>query len=166
MSCAGWTDTDCGMSWCPTTQLSDADGGTGTRRRWATRFLHWAADARSHRVICLVLGIWLLNAFDLTFTVLSHQQGVLHEGNPLARHMLQSGTSSIVLYKIGLVLIGSYPLLRFRRARITELGTYVILAAYAFLSIHWATCYELYATTATDKINLAGIEILMSAPPQ
>lgn len=163
---AGWADTDCGMSWCPTTQLSDAVDGTREHRRWATRFLHWVADARSHRVICLVLGIWLLNAFDLTFTVLSHQQGVLQEGNPLARHMLQNGTTSIVLYKIGLVLIGSYPLLRFRRARITELGTYVILAAYAFLAVHWATCYELYATTATDKVNLADIETIMGISPQ
>jgi hypothetical protein len=114
----------------------------------------------------LVFGIWLLNGFDLTFTVLSHQQGVLHEENPLARHMLQYGTTSIVLYKIGLVLIGSYPLLRFRRARITELGTYVILAAYAFLAIHWATCYELYAVSATDTVDLATLENLVGAPPQ
>ncbi len=46
--------------------------------------MHWVAEARSHRVICLVLGIWLLNGFDLAFTILSHEQGVLHEENPVA----------------------------------------------------------------------------------
>ena len=117
-------------------------------------------------MICVVLGIWLLNGFDLTFTVLSHQQGMLHEENPLARHMLQNGVASIMLYKIGLVLIGSYPLLRFRRARITELGTYVILAAYALLAIHWASCYELYAMSGVESVDLAGLEDLGRTPPQ
>jgi len=154
------------MTWCPTTQLSNTTGGDGMHQSWTTRLIHWVAEARSHRVICLVLGIWLFNGFDLTFTVLSHQQGMLHEENPLARHMLQYGTLSIVLYKIGMVLIGSYPLLRFRRARITELGTYVILAAYAFLAVHWATCYELYTMSATDSVDLAGLENLVDTPPQ
>ncbi len=80
--------------------------------------------------------------------------------------MLQYGTASVVLFKIGLVLIGSYPLLRFRRARVTELGTYVILAAYALLALHWSTCYELYAITLPDNINLAAIEALNSASLQ
>ena len=137
-----------------------------TQGTYAARLIHWVAEARSHRVICLVLGIWLLNGFDLTFTILSHEQGVLLEENPLARHMLQYGTTSIVLYKIGMVLIGSYPLLRFRRARITELGTYVILAAYTLLALHWATCFELYATTMTETANFAEIESLTGLGPR
>ncbi len=117
--------------------------------RRTTRFVRWVAEARSHRVICLVVGIWILNGFDLMFTILSHQQGMLHEQNPLARHMLQYGTASVALFKIGLVLIGSYPLLRFRRARITELAALLILTSYAFLSIHWSMCYEQYSLSAT-----------------
>lgn len=120
---------------------------------WFTRLSDWVAQSRAHRVICLVMGIWMLNIFDLTLTLMSHEQGLLHEGNPLARHLLQSGTLAIVLFKIGLVAIGSYPLLRFRRARITELGSYVILFAYAYLAIHWSMCYEQYdilASTASD----------------
>jgi hypothetical protein len=133
---------------------------------YATRLIHWVAEARSHRVICLVLGIWLLNGFDLTFTILSHEQGLLLEENPLARHMLQYGTASIVLYKIGMVLIGSYPLLRFRRARITELGTYVIFAAYTLLAFRWGTCFKLFTATMTDNANFADIESLTGLGPR
>ncbi len=127
---------------------------------WTRRLVHWAVSARSHRIICLVLGIWLFNAFDLAFTVLSHQQGMLHEENPLARFMLERGIASIVLFKTGLVLIGSYPLLRFRTTRIAELAAYLIFAAYVLLAIRWSVCYELYAFTAPGDTNLADIEAL------
>jgi hypothetical protein len=103
----------------------------------------------------MVLGIWLFNGFDLAFTIISHHQGMLHEANPFARHVLQYGTASIMLYKVGLVLIGSYPFLRFRQAAIAELGAYTILIAYAFLAIHWAMCFEWYTVTLVNDINLA-----------
>ena len=120
---------------------------------WWSRLIDWVVEARSHRVICIVAGIWILNAFDLTFTILSHEQGVLQEQNPLARHMLQNGTSSIILYKIGLVLIGTYPLLKFRRARITEMASLLVFLAYATLAVRWSTCYELYAAAIPNGTN-------------
>ena len=138
-----------------TSTLSDPMTATPACRRRSARVIEWIVEARSHRVICLVLGIWLLNGFDLAFTILSHDQGMLHEENPLARHMLAYGTASIILYKIGMVLIGSYPLLRFRAARITELGSFVILLAYAFLAVHWSECYDLYSFTAAHNIEMA-----------
>jgi len=135
-------------------------------RHWWTRLITWVVEARSHRVICLVLGIWLFNGFDLAFTILSHDRGLLHEENPLARHMLTYGTASIVLYKVGLVLVGSYPLLRFRAARITELGSFVILIAYGLLAVHWAECYNLYEFTALHNVELAHSRALGSLLPQ
>lgn len=124
---------------------------------WWSRLVNWATNARAHRVICLVAAIWLLNAFDLALTILAQKQGVLHEGNPLAREFLQQGPLILACYKIGLVLIGSYPLLRFRRARITELGALAVLVAYATLAIHWSTCYELYTLSASDGFSVAEI---------
>ena len=120
----------------------------------------WMAEARSHRVICVVMGIWMLNAFDLIFTLLSHRHGLLDEENPIARFVLGNGTLSIVLFKVGLVLIGSYPLLRFRRVRLAELASYVVLAAYAFLAIRWSTCFELYSAALPGQLDLAGLEDL------
>ena len=107
----------------------------GRRGRWA-RCVHWVAEARSHRVILLVAAIWLLNGFDLALTLLSHQQGLLDEQNPFAKSMLERGVASVVLFKIGLVMVGSYPLLRFRTVRITELGTLVIVLMYSTPSIN------------------------------
>lgn len=120
--------------------------------------MDWVANARSHRVICVVLGIWMLNAFDLIFTLLSHRHGLLHEENPIARLVLGNGTLSIVLFKVGLVLIGSYPLLRFRRVRLAELAAYLILASYALLAIRWSTCFELYSAVLPGQLDLAGLE--------
>ena len=139
----------------PTTTLSDSMAPAPACRRRSAQVIEWIVEARSHRVICLVLGIWLLNGFDLAFTILSHELGMLHEENPLARHMLAYGTASIILYKIGLVLLGSYPLLRFRAARITEMGSFVILLAYAILAMHWSECYDLYSFTASHNIEMA-----------
>ena len=60
-----------------------------------------------------------------------------------------------------MVLIGSYPLLRFRRARITELGAYLIFAAYIFLAVRWSICYELFTIAPTDGGNLAGMKAVI-----
>ncbi len=131
-------------------------------RSLTTRVVEWIAESRSHRVLCLVTAIWLLNAFDLTLTILAHQQGMLTEENPLARKLLNSGPVFLTLFKVGLVLIGSYPLLRFRTARITEMASLVILIAYALLAVHWSECYELYALTASGPVNVAEIDAIGS----
>lgn len=156
------TDTEDDMTSLPTTPLADSGKPACADRPRLARVIQWAVEARSHRVICMLMGIWLLNAFDLTFTLLSSEQGVLHEENPLARHMLQNGIVSVILFKIGLVLIGSYPLLRFRRARITELGTCLILAAYAVLAFRWSNCYHLYSATALGGTDFAELRQLVA----
>jgi len=146
--------------------LTGSLGTTSYARPWWSRWIDWVVEARSHRVICLVIGIWILNGFDLAFTVLAHNQGLLSEENPLARFMLGRGMPSIVLFKIGLVLIGSYPLLRYRTARITEMGAFVILIAYATLGVHWKECYDLYAFTAEHNLDLAQSKFLSDFAPQ
>ena len=123
------------------------------------------ASSRAHRVLCLIVGIWLLNGFDLTLTILAHQNGLLHEQNPFARQFLEQGALSIMLFKVGLVLIGSYPLLRFRRARIAELGALVVLGAAAMLAVRWSTCVDLYTLSLSNPITLAGMESLEQAMP-
>lgn len=152
------------MTSYPSTAISGPAALCG-QRMWYTKWLDWAVEARSHRVILLVLSIWLLNAFDLMFTLLSHQQGMLHEENPLARHLLQNGSWSIVLFKIGLVMIGSYPLLRYRTARVTELGAMVIMLAYAVLAMHWSECVELYALTISNGGNITDLAQLNGFVP-
>ncbi len=140
------------MSSCFTTGSAGVSVQPETETDWWCRCVSWVVKARAHRVVCLVLGIWLINGFDLILTLLSHEQGVLVEQNPFARHMLEQGVLSLILYKTGMVFIGSYPLLKFRTARITEWGTLVILLSYATLAIRWSDCYEAY-------------HLALSAPP-
>ena len=146
-------DTAC-MSSCLTTGSAGVPAQPETETNWWSGRIAWVAAARSHRVICLILGIWLINAFDLVFTILSHEQGVLVEQNPLARKMLELGVASLVLYKIGLVLIGSYPLVKFRTARITEWGTLVVFLSYATLAFRWSDCYEAYSVALSANPHL------------
>ena len=127
---------------------------------WRARLMHWLAGARAHRVICLVLAIWLLNGFDLTFTILAHEQGSLQEQNPLARRFLADGPLSVTLFKVGLVLIGSYPLLRYRRARITEMATLIILMAYGLLAVHWSEYFRLSTITSGTPVHVAELSTL------
>lgn len=137
------------VAFCSTSPASNLLGEQPSPRSASLRWVDWAVRARSHRVICLVAGIWMLNGFDLILTILAQEQGLLQEENPFGRYMLRYGTASVVLFKVGLVLIGSYPLLRFRTARITELAAVFILVTYAMLAVHWSHCYELYALAAT-----------------
>jgi len=134
------------------------------RRGWS-RFFHWVASSRAHRVLCLIVGIWLLNGFDLSLTILANQHGLLHEQNPFARRFLEHGAFSIMLFKVALVAIGSYPLLRFRRTRIAELGALVVLGAYAMLAVRWSTCVDLYTLSLSNPITLADVESLQQAIP-
>ncbi|MBI4718993.1 MAG: hypothetical protein HY763_14395 [Planctomycetes bacterium] len=153
------------MAVCQTTPLA----GLAPEPRatgWWGRLIHWAAESRSHRVICLVAGIWLLNAFDLALTLLSHEQGLLHEENPFARYLLGLGPVTVLLYKVGLVLIGSYPLLKFRTARVAELGAMVILMVYATLAVHWSTCYEFYAVALPGRVDLVNADLSVPGSSQ
>jgi hypothetical protein len=127
------------------------------------RFFDWVAASRAHRVICLIIGIWLINAFDLVLTLLSARDGLLVELNPVARHMLTQGSWPLVLYKIGLVLIGTYPLLRFRHTRIAELGALTCLALYAMLAVHWNDCYAVFTLTETSDAGWNEYEGLLGS---
>lgn len=143
------------MAMCPPGSVVDSLALHAPEQRWSDRALMWVREARAHRIICLVAGIWLLNAFDLAFTLLSNQHGLLYEENPVARRLLGQGVLSIVLYKIGMVLVGTYPLLKFRKARITELGTLVVFFVYALLAVRWSTCFDLYSIGISCDMNFA-----------
>ena len=143
-----------GMSSCFSTGSAGVPARPETAADWWSRCVAWFVKARAHRVVCLVLGIWLINAFDLMLTILSHEQGVLVEQNPFARHMLEQGVWSLILYKTGMVCIGSYPLLKFRTARIAECGALVILLSYAALAVRWSDCYDAYSVALSANPHL------------
>ena len=121
---------------------------------WFGRVSVWLAESRSHRIVCIVVSLLLLNAFDLLFTVLAHEQGLLEEENPLARMLLPHGMLSLCLFKLGMVLIGIYPMLKFRRHRIVEMSAIIGLLIYVTVAFRWNDCYRLYSFTGTEGISI------------
>ena len=152
-----------GMDGCQSTPLpNELRSGSTARSDWLW-FFDWVAASRAHRVICLIMGIWLINGFDLALTLLSAHDGLLVELNPIARHMLERGALPLILYKVGLVLIGTYPLLRFRHARIAELGALTCLALYAMLAVHWNDCYAVFTLSETSDTGWTEYEGLLGS---
>ena len=120
----------------------------------------WIAASRSHRVLCLVAGLWLINLFDLVLTVLAHSQGVLAEMNPLARRLFPLGPQALAVYKFTLVGIGSGVLIGYRKRLIAELAATAMLIVYAGVAVRWRLCYELYHISAMPTTHPAELERL------
>lgn len=144
------------MSFLPVTE---PDGLLSAERRhqtWLRSISLWLAQSRSHRIVCIVVALLLLNVFDLLFTLLAYEQGMLEEQNPLARLLLPHGILSLSLFKIGMVLIGIYPLLKFRNHRIVEMSAFIGLLIYITVAFHWNDCYHLYMLTGTEGMHVPG----------
>ena len=104
--------------------------------------LGWGQASRSRRILILLAGVWMLNAFDLGFTLLAHMQGALLELNPIANRLLSYGTEAVIAYKLVVVLFGTSLLWWTRHHRVTEMGTWLVLLAYVALALRWQYFYE------------------------
>ncbi len=104
----------------------------------------WLAGRRARRVFLLLLAVWLLNAFDLTLTMLADADGILEEGNPIARAILARGALTLFAFKIITVFVASVVMFGFRRYRCTEIALFVVLAAYTLVAVKWHVCYAMY----------------------
>lgn len=117
---------------------------------------------RSQRVLYALAAIWVLNFFDLGFTITESKAKLFRELNPLAATMMDH-PHALVLYKTSLVVIGSWLLLRYRRRRLTELACWLLLATNGYVGIRWQQYYAdvlvtfhdpcvIYETQATCRI--------------
>ena len=133
----GPAKTDTGEMDCPPASpsriLTKGDPARpGLLRRWA----NWFIAARSHRVLCMLAGLWLINLFDLMLTVMAHAQGVL-----------VAGASAV--------------LIRYRKRFISEVSAALMLTVYAGVAVRWKLCYDLY-TAASGPIHSSELEFLNS----
>jgi len=117
--------------------------------------LDWFQAARRRRILLLVGILVALNALDLAFTVLAYHHGVLEETNPFARMLLVGGTPGIAAYKLVLVAVGIYPMLRYRTHRVVELGAILGIVLYLTVTLRWSHCYQFYAFTVTQEARVA-----------
>jgi hypothetical protein len=109
---------------------------------------------RDRRFVCLLIGVWIVNCFDLELTLLAAQQRMLWELNPLVSGLISFGPKALTFYKFALLAMGSLILWRYRQYRIASLALWVVAIACVVLSLVW---YQLYfgAVPAWGGINTA-----------
>jgi hypothetical protein len=122
------------------------------------RTWNWVVASRSHRVWCLVAGLWLVNLFDLALTLMAHHAGMLQEVNPVAAFLLSQGPIAVALYKVGLVAFGSGTLIYHRRRLLAELTACTVFLVYGLVAVQWKWCYELYDLSHSGAMTGADLK--------
>ena len=98
---------------------------------------------RPRRVLAMLIILWLLNIFDLLFTLMAHELGGFLEVNPVARVFLATGLlNNLVAYKVTLCLFGSLLLFRVRFHPFSEYGCWVGLVVYGYVSLLWLRYFQ------------------------
>ena len=101
-----------------------------------------AAACRGRRVVLMVVFIWIVSVFDLTFTMLAHKMGGFRELNPVARNLLDS-SDALIIWKVATVLAASLVFLVLRRRRVTEVGCWGLAVVHTVLAFLWAGYYTI-----------------------
>lgn len=115
--------------------------------------------ARSRRVLYVLAAVWVLNVFDLQYTLIESPHQHFVEMNPVAARLLDRPPVFLVTYKTALVLVGSVILLKLRRYGAAEVGCWCVLAAYAMVALCWQQYYihamETFGDPAPCVMSLA-----------
>jgi len=111
------------------------------------RYLRWITSTRKRRVLAILAMVWIINGFDLALTVIAQRDGVLYEGNPIARQVLNYGEGAVMLFKLTLVAGASSVLFWFRSHRCAELAALLVALTYCLVAFQWKLCYEMYDLT-------------------
>ena len=114
-----------------------------TREGWGRLWSLTATreQARDRRLLWLLIGVWIVNLFDLCFTLLAVEQRILVELNPVAARLLAYGPGVLTLYKFSLLSVGTAILWRCRRHRLSETAAWVVAILCVALALIW---YKLY----------------------
>ncbi len=97
---------------------------------------------RPRRVLLVLAAMWVLNLFDLGFTMIEAGRSHFHELNPVAARFLAKPSYVLAAYKAVLVGLGSAILLGLARRRIAELTAWLLLGVYILVAIRWSLYYK------------------------
>lgn len=111
---------------------------------------------QDRRFVWLLIGVWVVNCFDLELTLLAAQQRMLWELNPVVGRVLPFGPKALTCYKFALLAFGSLILWRYRWHRLATIALWIVAIACIALSLAW---YQLYfgAEATWGGINTACI---------
>jgi len=119
---------------------------------------------RPRRILLGVAALWVLNVFDLGYTLLETSRSGFVELNPVAARLVGGPDRLLVLYKTALVGVGSVILLALRRHRLAEMTCWLLLAVYALVGIRWNVYYNHLMTTPSDPAEAGRPYVRMVAP--
>ncbi len=113
-------------------------------------------ERQDRRFAWLLIGVWVVNCFDLELTLLAAQQRMLSELNPVVGRLLPFGPKALTCYKFALLGFGSLVLWRYRWHRMATVALWIVAIACVGLSLAW---YQLYfgAEPTWGGINTAWI---------
>ena|GEM_PF-4379162 len=115
---------------------------------------------RPRRVLLLLAAVWVINLFDLRYTLSESLHSAFHELNPLAASLLSRDPDLLIYYKFGLLFSSSVILLICRMTKVAELGCWVLLAAYSCVAVRWWSYFEqriaAYADPAVNTDPILG----------
>lgn len=107
---------------------------------------HWLT--RPRRILIALAAMWVLNIFDLGFTIAESVHGHFVEVNPIAARLLGGPVWLLASYKFSLITFGTVILLSLRKHRIAEWGAWFLFATYLYVGVRWFVYYEgLYTET-------------------
>jgi hypothetical protein len=105
---------------------------------------------RPRRVLLLLAAVWVINTFDLGYTLLESLRRDFVELNPVAASLMGGSPEALVVYKTVLIAGSSVILLIHRRQRVAELGCWFLLGAYLWVALCWWRYYEDMLVSVSD----------------
>ena len=124
------------------TSNQPATGGLSLPALAPSRRRFFSQTGRTRRVLMLLAGVWALSAFDLGFTLHQAPAKYFTEMNPVAALLLDGPPVVVVVYKFGLLGVGSAILYWLRRHSIAELACWFLLTACFYVTVRWYVYYR------------------------
>lgn len=103
-------------------------------------FVYITMPANKRRILLMLMGIWIISAFDLILTISAHNLGILEELNPIARHLVEDH-QSLSVYKIALVSLWSWVFWRYYDRKSVRIGIVILFVIYFALAVYWHMLY-------------------------
>ncbi|MBK9119156.1 MAG: hypothetical protein IPM18_06080 [Phycisphaerales bacterium] len=112
---------------------SPLTGSHASRFRWLNR---------SRRILLLLSAIWVISIFDLAFTLNEYGTEKFVELNPVADRVLAGPVHHVMLYKFGLLGVGTLILLALRRHTVAELACWFLFTFKVYVGVRWFAYYD------------------------
>ncbi|MBX3358431.1 MAG: hypothetical protein KF745_08380 [Phycisphaeraceae bacterium] len=111
-----------------------------------------AIRRRTTRVLGLTAAVALMSIADLVITLTYLRSVGMSEGNPIARFIMEHGSSSLLIWwKLTSVSLACLILIYARKTRSAEIGAWICFAILGWLTLQWTT-YIHEITTVTPAL--------------